>query len=285
MVEYYRIAGIKIKISGEILPERGSLQPFVCEHFKKPDAAITLVNKPTNLKPEYSYSDRGVNWARLDGGSKYFNFSLEKDTIISDALISPDWSEIEVYFNPATGNKEYFMKPTMEALFYNICLLHNSISLHSAAIVWRGNGILFSAPSGTGKSTQADLWVTNYGAEYINGDRPLLKLDGERLYVCGTAWSGSAEIYKNVCVPLLALVFVEQFPENRIYPLDNAEALKRVLPRCFLPYNDREMMALAMDIIDAIIAHADCWRLQCTPDIGAAELVKKCIMENRNFKK
>jgi len=284
MIEYYRIAGIKIKITGVALPERGSLQPFACEHFEKPDATITLVSKPASTKTEYSYSDRGVNWARLDGGSRYFCFFLEKDTIISDALISPDWSEIEVYFNRSVGNKEYFMKPTMEALFYNICLLHNSIPLHSAAVDWRGNGILFSAPSGTGKSTQADLWVNNYGAEYINGDRPLLKLDGEELYVCGTAWSGSAEIYKNVYIPLAALVFVEQFPENKIYPLDNAEALKRVLPRCFLPYNDREMMSLAMDIIDTIIARAACWRLLCTPDIGAAELVKKCITENRKFK-
>ena len=92
-------------------------------------------------------------------------------------------------------------------------------------------------------------------------------------------------MFKNMCVPMAALVFLEQYPENKIYPIAAAESLKLILPRCFLPYHDREMMALAMDIIDAILLRTACWRLQCTPDIGAAELVKKCITENRNFKK
>ena len=284
MIEYYNIAGIKMKIAGEALPERGPLQPFACGHFDKPDVSVTLVSQPASIEPAYHYTDRGVHWAKLDDGRKYYCFFRDDGIIISGALVSRDWGNIEVYANPNATYAEYFMKPTLEAIFYSVCLLHNGIVLHSAAVEWDGSGIVFSAPSGTGKSTQADLWVKHYSAGYINGDRPLLKFIGGELFGCGTAWSGSAGLYRNVCVPMAALVFLEQYPENRICPLDPAEALKRILPRCFLPYHDREIMALAMDIIDAIVLRTACWRLQCTPDIGAAELVKKCITENRNSK-
>lgn len=47
--------------------------------------------------------------------------------------------------------------------------------LHSAYIVTRGGeGILFSGPSGIGKSTQAALWERFAGARTVNGDRALV---------------------------------------------------------------------------------------------------------------
>lgn len=54
-------------------------------------------------------------------------------------------------------------------------LQKDSFILHSAYIRHRGRAILFSAPSGTGKSTQASLWAQYAGAEIINGDRALLQ--------------------------------------------------------------------------------------------------------------
>jgi len=284
MTEYYQIAGIKISITGPVLPARESLRPFLCEPYEKPDTAIALAGEPVNVKPVYHFSDRGAHWAKLDGDNKYYCFFRDDNIIISDALISGDWSKISVYANPCKSYREYFIKPVLETLFYNICILHRGIALHSAAVEWEGAGIVFSAPSGTGKSTQADLWVKNYGATYINGDRPILKFIDGGLFVCGTAWSGSAGMFKNMCVPMAALVFLEQYPENKIYPIAAAESLKLILPRCFLPYHDREMMALAVDIIGAVISRTACWRLLCTPDEGAAELVKECITENRSLR-
>ena len=52
-----------------------------------------------------------------------------------------------------------------------LLLKYDGLLLHSSFIRWRGEGILFSAPSGTGKSTQADLWVKYEDAEILNGDR------------------------------------------------------------------------------------------------------------------
>ena len=282
MTEYYNIAGVTLSLAGDDLPARGPLEPFACGKTENPDVRVKVVSKPAGAATEYDYSDRGASWAKLGGGGWYYSYLHDDGAIVSDALISGDWSDIVVYANPGAGYREIFLKPTLETLFYNICLLHKGIALHSAAVEWEGRGIVFSAPSGTGKSTQADLWVNNYGAEYINGDRPVLKSDGGRLFVCGTAWSGSAGIYRNARVPLAAVFFIEQHPENLIEPLSAAGALKLILPRCFLPYQDRAMMALAMDNIEDIVSRAACWLLKCTPDLRAAELARECITK-RNF--
>lgn len=58
--------------------------------------------------------------------------------------------------------------------------------------------ILFSGPSGIGKSTHADLWVKHRGARVINGDRTLLQKLGDRPRMSlGWPICGSSEICHN----------------------------------------------------------------------------------------
>ena len=71
---------------------------------------------------------------------------------------------------------------------------HDGFILHASYILYRGEAILFSAPSGTGKSTQAAFWKEHRGAEIINGDRVLvIKRDGV-FYACGVYVSGTSGI-------------------------------------------------------------------------------------------
>ena len=65
-------------------------------------------------------------------------------------------------------------------------------------IRWQGRGILFSAPSGTGKSTQANLWVQHQGAEVINGDRAALRQVGGRWQAFGLPYA--CLLYTSRCV-------------------------------------------------------------------------------------
>ena len=282
MTEYYRIGGIYISITGEFIPPREPLKIFICEPVADPDVRISIVGEPFRSAAPPVFSERGAVWRKSEGGGWLYSFSHD-DTIIVSAVIDSRWREVELYINQNKTYDSYFMKPALETLFYNICLKNGGVVLHAAAIEWNGAGVVFSAPSGTGKSTQADLWVRRLGATYINGDRPLLMVQDDETFVYGTAWSGSAGIYKNTRAPLTALIFLEQYPVNMIHALNPSETLKYILPRCFLPYHDRELMGAAMDNIEAIIARTDCWLLRCLPDAGAMDLVRKCVMTSRKF--
>src|SRR5699024_19054 len=71
-----------------------------------------------------------------------------------------------------------------------LLLSRQGLLLHASFIRWQARGILFSAPSGTGKSTQADLWVRHRGAEVINGDRAALRRSAGRWRAYGLPYAG-----------------------------------------------------------------------------------------------
>ncbi|WP_370839368.1 hypothetical protein [Intestinibacter bartlettii] len=75
-----------------------------------------------------------------------------------------------------SGKEDYFeySRNIIEAIM-NIEQVLNAFNAFytctAHSLIGKDKGILFSAPSGTGKSTQADLWEKYENAEIINGDR------------------------------------------------------------------------------------------------------------------
>lgn len=98
----------------------------------------------------------------------------------------------------------------------------NGLMLHSSAIAMDGRAYLFSADSGTGKSTHTGLWKKVFGDKvtHINDDKPIVrKIDG-RFYAFGTPWSGKTDLNTNISAPVAAIVFIERGEVNSITPID-----------------------------------------------------------------
>jgi hypothetical protein len=155
----------------------------------------------------------------------------------------------------------------------------NGIQIHCSSIDYNGKGIIFSAPSGTGKSTHVRLWQELYGnaLTVINDDRPAIRyIDGVPM-LCGTPWSGTSDNFTNRIVPLYAIVMLEQAPVNSMERLSGPGALQMLMPRCFLPYFDSELMAEALDTLERLIKDVPVYLLKCRPDYEAVELVRKCL--------
>ena len=98
-------------------------------------------------------------------------------------------------------------------------LRHGRLVLHSSSILVNGKVILFAAPSGTGKSTQAALWEKYRCAEVLNGDKNCVSFDensgtaiAHGLPFCGTS-GGLPTIFP---VRSSAIVLLKQAPENKI---------------------------------------------------------------------
>lgn len=85
----------------------------------------------------------------------------------------------------------------------------HTLFLHASQISYQGKGILFAAPSGGGKSTQAKLWKKYRNAEVVCSDRTLTRKHGTKWYTYGYPMDGSepvcsSEINQLGCVILLA---------------------------------------------------------------------------------
>ena len=107
-------------------------------------------------------------------------------------------------------------------------LQKDSFILHSAYIRHRGRAILFSAPSGTGKSTQASLWAQYAGAEIINGDRALLQKVQDCWMARGWPVCGTSGICQNADARLSAIVLLRQAKKNAVRRLSRGEAFLRL---------------------------------------------------------
>lgn len=161
-----------------------------------------------------------------------------------------------------------------------LLLNHNGLLLHASFIRWKKQGILFSAPSGTGKSTQADLWVKYEGAEIINGDRAGLRLIDRQWNAYGLPYAGSSGIYRNESAPVRAIVVLRQAKENRIRLLGPSAAMRCLYPELTIHHWDKEFTERAMSLLTQLIMTVPVYLLECLPDQGAVELVKHTIFEN-----
>ncbi len=142
---------------------------------------------------------------------------------------------------------------------------------HGSALSLDGEGYLFAAPSGVGKSTHARLWREAFGdrVRMVNDDKPLLSFADGQAYVCGTPWNGKHRLSGPDCVPLKAVCFLERGAENQIREISREEALPYFISQSYRPGNPADMRTV-LRLIDQISAGTGLYRLSCNMDPEAA---------------
>jgi len=137
--------------------------------------------------------------------------------------------------------------------------------LHCSCLQFKDEAIIFTAPSGTGKSTHAALWRRHFGdrVTMINDDKPLVREQDGRFVIYGTPWNGKHRIGSNISAPIRAVFFLEQADENSTEPLDTFTALSLLLQQTVLP-TDRKDMSLLLDMLGRLIERTPMYRLRCS---------------------
>lgn len=148
--------------------------------------------------------------------------------------------------------------------------------LHASCVDNDGQGNLFLGVSGTGKSTHSRLWLENIDdTELVNDDNPIL--DVNTLSVYGSPWSGKTPCYRNIKVPLNAIVRLEQGSENQIKMVKGLEAYASLLPASAnIRWNKDCMNALSKNV-ERVITSIRCYKLSCLPNKEATLICQKEI--------
>lgn len=150
-----------------------------------------------------------------------------------------------------------------------------ALIFHSAYMCYNNTAVLFSAPSETGKSTQADLWEKYRGTYTVNGDKALLIRDTDGWMAYGWPICGSSEICHNERYPIHAIVMLKQAKENKAYPLTGFSAIREVMEQITINTWDSEFQMKAMDKLDQLLREVPVYRLEC--DIS--EEAVRCLEE------
>lgn len=150
---------------------------------------------------------------------------------------------------------------------------YDTLLFHGSVVAVDGEGYLFTAKSGTGKSTHTAFWRQEFGerAIMVNDDKPLLQIRDGKVWACGTPWDGKHRLSTNTAVPLKAICILERGAENRIGPISARQALPMLLQQSYRPHTPDGTAAL-LNLLDRLTALVPFYRLHCNLDPSAARV-------------
>lgn len=159
---------------------------------------------------------------------------------------------------------------------FEAMLLHKQrMCIHAACVDTSLGGILFSGPSGIGKSTQAELWCRYEDARLMNGDRPILSKDESGWLAWGSPYAGSSRCHINASCKVKAIIILEQAEECNLRRMSPSEAFRAVWSGLTVHNWDRwsveEACNLTMELIRTVLV----FKFQCTPDKRAVDFLKQ----------
>ena len=166
-------------------------------------------------------------------------------------------------------------------IFNNRLILEGGTTLHGSCIAYKGGGVVFSAPCGTGKSTHTGIWkkVFKDDVVFVNDDKPAIRFHDNRPYVYGAPWSGKTELNTNISVPLKGIVFLGRGEENTIKKIGVAEAVCYLNDQTFPSFHDRALFEKNMDVIERLIETVPVYKLDCNMEESAAILARDTIFK------
>lgn len=181
-------------------------------------------------------------------------------------------------------DKEYYFKSSkiiFDAInIEEILNKYNAFILHSSLINFKNKGILFSAPSGIGKSTQADLWNRYENTEIINGDRVAIrKVNGEWI-AYGLPIAGSSGIYKNKKVNLSNIIILKQGKENKLKKISLRESFIKLYQETAIYTWDNNFKDNIVSMLIDLVQTIPVYQYECLPDKSAVDFLKSQIIKD-----
>ncbi len=192
---------------------------------------------------------------------------------------TPEYSKVDIQLSahlqhPTITLRDWEYMHTGFSFQNRLSVLDGGV-LHSSSLAWKGQGIAFSAPSGTGKSTHVGLWKKYFGddVQVINDDKPAIIFEGEQAMLCGTPWSGKTDQNVNRMVPLRAIVFVERGETNSIRRLDTVESMLNLTNQIARPYYDAQLGVKILEFTEKLLQRVPVYMLRCNISNQAVETV------------
>lgn len=141
--------------------------------------------------------------------------------------------------------------------------------MHGAVVAVGDKAWLFTAPSGTGKTTHINLWLRNIPGSYVvNGDKPLIHI-GEECTVYGTPWAGKEGWNRNVGVKLCGIVILNRGAENHIDKVPMAQVLPTLIQQSYRP-KDKAGLEKTLTLLSRLGRTIPFYQLYCNMNDDAA---------------
>ena len=158
---------------------------------------------------------------------------------------------------------------------------YDVILFHGSSLAMDGQGYIFTAKSGTGKSTHTNLWRRAFGERVVmvNDDKPLIKVTDSGATVYGTPWCGKHNIGTNTSAPLYAIISLDRGVENKIAISDVRCAFPKLLRQTYRTKNPARLQRTLM-LLDKMSRQVKVFDLECNMNPDAATVAYEGMKGN-----
>ena len=172
-------------------------------------------------------------------------------------------------FRPRVFTDPFLERAAIQRAFAEFLFDHGILLFHGSAIAVDGEGYLFTAHSGTGKSTHTRLWRQVFAdrSVMVNDDKPFLELRENGVWLHGSPWSGKHGLDANICVPLKGICILERGSENSIRPAFREETLPMFQKQAYRPSGKD---AAFQKLTEKLSISVPLWKMACNKNINAA---------------
>jgi len=205
---------------------------------------------------------------RYPGTAEYYQGWLKKTCSDQNCVTVPAeyieyWSQQWRVTDYAYAEFVYSSNYACDAL-----MQHSRIVLHGASFLWNGFAYIFTAPSGTGKTTQINLWKELFSEEMeiMNGDKPILEIREKCIYVHPSPWKGKEEMGKN----------------NTIEQLQKGEAAGYLFGRLYSTFTTEEDVTAAGHLLEKILNQVPVYLLKNKGDQESA-IITHDFLKSENY--
>lgn len=218
------------------------------------------------------YREGGYCYCQLDGGDR---------GAVAQTKYTPDFSRISCVINTEEFDVEQDqLYQILRMLPIRQILLSRSVLfLHGSQVLHKGRGILFCAPSGTGKTTQAKLWRQYRNARIICNDRTLLRKMGPDWQTYGYPYDGSEPVGSGGANALAAIVLLSQGSSNEIVRLKPVKAMSRLMGQLIIDGWDPASRIGAMELMAGLLGEIPVYALRCTISEEAVAVLEQTLQK------
>lgn len=253
--------------------------PFMISECHEWDVEIIISTDyhlaPTPIVPmtgddlliEYYIQDNEVLCLSKGGIGKY----------LSITVCNKIFSKMTCYMNVGESSSLYSIGNFLRLIPMRTILLHYGVLFfHASQIATKNKGILFTAPSGTGKTTQAKLWKKYRDAKMICNDRTLVRSG----LTYGYPVDGSEPVISSDVYSLGAVVLLSQGPINVIHRLKPSVAIANIMPQLVMDGWNPKARQMATETILDMMIQVPIYAFSCTPDESAVLCLEKQLMQD-----
>lgn len=177
--------------------------------------------------------------------------------------VSEEEIEQEIAVSPYEPKPAYAESICVYRAIANRLPLYNRAVFHGAVISYRGNGYLFTAPSGTGKTTHIRLWQQYVeGVDIVNGDKPILRVENGEAEAYATPYAGKERYENHGSILLNGICLLHRGEQNRIRRVTTGEVLGEIVKQLYIP-KEEEPVIKTLELLNTLMTTIPVYLLEC----------------------